>query len=103
MLTRLVELPKTAPTLLIFSVKKVDPPGEKKKLDGQMTDAGGGGTGKSFLNALEKVERTKIDENLSKYSTYLDATCSLHAHNLTLKNPITLHMEERGLNKRNCL
>ena len=31
-----------------FSVKKVDPPGEKKKLDGQMTDAGGGGTGKSF-------------------------------------------------------
>ena len=48
MLTRLVELPKTAPTLLIFSVKKVDPSGEKKKLDGQMTDAGGGGMGKSF-------------------------------------------------------
>ena len=31
-----------------FSVKKVDPPGEEKKLDGQMTDAGGGGQVKVF-------------------------------------------------------
>ena len=31
-----------------FFMKEVDPPREKKKLDGQMTDAGGGGMGKSF-------------------------------------------------------
>ena len=78
------------------SLKKVDLPEERKILSGQNTDAGGGGTGKSFRIELTKVQQ--VDE-----LHYMDPTCGIHAHNLTLKNPVSQLFGEGGLNKRNAL
>ena len=68
-------------------------------LDGQSTDAGGGGTGESFKAELEKLGRVLIDEARA----YLSSTCALHAHNLTLKKTVKILMGEGGLESRNAL
>ena len=80
------------------SLKKIDMPlpAEKRRLNGQCTDAGGGGTGKSMKLELTKCSRVNPD-------FYMDATCGLHAHNLTLKNPVTQLLGEGGLTERNAL
>ena len=65
-------------------------------LSGQNTDAGGGGTGKSFKKELTKFSR--VDPSL-----YMDATCAIHGHNLTLKNPVAQLFGKGGLSERNAL
>ena len=78
-----------------FSMKKVDKdPETKRKLISQCKDADGG---ESFAVALNLA--TRVLNSL----TYLQATCCLHGHNLTLKNPITLLMGNGGLNIRSML
>ena len=80
------------------SLIKIDPPppGERRKLNGQCTDAGGGGTGASMKSELTKKSRTSPEN-------YLTATCSLHALNLCMSNPISKLFGEGGLEKRNAL
>ena len=67
------------------------------KLSGQCTDAGGGGVGESLFKELQKVERV-LDG-----STYLAPTCSLHAHQLNLANPIKKLIGEGALGKQNAM
>ena len=82
-----------------FSMKKIDDLINRILLHGQITDAGGGGTGKSFKRELEIKNRIVR----SLYDEYLSATCGLHGINLTLKNPVKILMGEGGLMGRNAL
>ena len=76
------------------SMNKIDPlpPKKKRKLYGQCTDAGGGGTGESMARELTKVKR-RIRRR------FMSSTCALHAHNLTLKNPVSTLFGEGGLSE----
>ena len=48
-----------------------------------------------------KAELTKT--NRSHGTNYMSSTCGLHAHNLTMKNPISSLFGEGGLQERNAL
>ena len=74
-----------------FSLSRLDADGFHVLLSGQCTDAGGGGVGQSLFVELKKVNRI-LDPN-----NYLLPTCSLHALQLVLSNPIIKCIGGTGL------
>lgn len=80
-------------------MKNIDGLVDRILLHSQITDAGGGGTGKSFKRELENKNRIIM----SIYDEYLSSTCALYGINLTLKNPVKIVMGEGGLMGRNAL
>ena len=81
------------------SLKKIDTPlpAARKKLNGQCTDAGRGG-GQEQASHGNLPRWTEL-----RRQGYMSSTCGLHAHNLTLKNPVSTLFGEGGLGERNAL
>ena len=80
-----------------FSMKKIDPlpPKIRLKVQGGMTDAGGGGVG-------EGLKRELITKNRAN-DTYISGTCAIHALSVALSVPIIKLMGDGGLGKSNLL
>ena len=74
-----------------YSLTRLDDEEFVALLSGQCTDAGGGGVGQSLFAELKIVNRVNLDD------TYLAPTCSLHALQLTLANPIIKCIGGTGL------